>query len=140
MADMSPITLMGNLTEAPTLRKTKTGKSVTNLSVARNYPRNEDGSQRPTDFFEVVVWEHLAEHVMDLPKGARVIVVGRYQAHSWTGRDGTVHHDFRIVATDVGASARWNPVFSAHASKAKAASTEQLQLPESDDEDAEVPF
>lgn len=137
MADMSNITLMGNLTEAPTIRKTKTGKSVTNLSVARNYPRNEDGSQRPTDFFEVVVWEQLAENVALLPKGARVVIVGRYQAHSWTGRDGTVHQDFRIVAEDVGASARWNPVFSAHASKAVAnpSTSEQLPLPDTSEEE-----
>lgn len=113
MQDMS-ITLCGNLTAAPTLRFTKTSdKAVVNLRVARNYPRNQDGSQRPADFFDVEVWEEMAEHVANLPKGSRVIIIGRFKNDEWTSEDGTVNRGFRIVADEVGASARWNPVFSA---------------------------
>lgn len=122
------IVLRGNLTATPTLRYTNTtGKAVVNLRVARNYPRDpQTGQQRPADFFDVEVWEDMAEHVAHLPKGCRVIIIGRFKADTWTSQDGTVNRGFRIVAEDVGPSARWNPVFSGYSPKA-----ETVQAPQS---------
>jgi len=128
------IILAGNLTATPVLRYTKTSnKAVVNLRVARNYPRDDQGNQRPAEFFDVEVWENQAEHVAHLPKGSRVIIVGRFKADNWTSEDGTVHHGFRIVADEVGASARWNPVFSGYSPNVSASNeVEQLELTDED--------
>lgn len=127
------ITLAGNLTATPVLRHTKTsGKAVVNLRVARNYPRDDQGNQRPAEFFDVEVWEDMAEHVAHLPKGSRVIIIGRFKADSWTSEDGTVHHGFRIVADEIGPSARWNPVFSGYSPNVSQPSNGQLVLSDED--------
>lgn len=107
------ITLAGNLAADPVLRFTKTtGRAVTNLRVARNYPRDEQGNQRPAEFFDIEVWQELAENTSGLRKGDRVVIIGRYKADSWTSEDGTVHHTFRIVADELALSMRWNPAQS----------------------------
>jgi single-strand DNA-binding protein len=59
--------------------------------------------QEPS-FFTVIVWRDQAEHAaQSLPKGSRVVVVGRLQQRTWTVEDGSA----RSVAEELGSSLRW---------------------------------
>lgn len=66
---------IGNLTKDLELRKTSSGKSVTNLDIALNYyVQNE----KKTDYVQVVVWDKQAEDAANyLAKGRQVYVEAR---------------------------------------------------------------
>ncbi|GAA4391643.1 single-stranded DNA-binding protein [Tsukamurella soli] len=81
----------GNLTEAPTLNRTQSGKSVCNFTVAVNHQKKQgdqwvdDGS----DFARVSVWGRLGENLAEsLHKGDLVKVEGRLRTRTYTTRDG----------------------------------------------------
>ena len=77
MPGYNHITLVGNLTKDPELKKA--GESVRSsfaLAVNGNY-KKEDGSS-PVDFINVVAWGKLAETCSEyLEKGKRVLVDGQ---------------------------------------------------------------
>jgi len=122
MADVSPLTIFGNLTADPELRFTRRGQEITNLRVAVNYPEDRYGNQRPTDYWNVEVWGpkpessnqdySMARNVVTLEKGDRVIVVGRLKTNSWEDRNGVVHHEHKLAAIEVGPSSMFAQVFA----------------------------
>jgi len=84
---MSSFAVTGNLTAAPELRFTASGKAVANFTVAENRKRGEDDV---THFFDCTAWDSLAENVCEsLDKGVRVVVTGRVEQQSWTTDDGS---------------------------------------------------
>lgn len=96
MSSYNRVTLIGNLTRQPELRKTKTGAAVTELGIALNRAWTaEDGERHEeTTFVDVTVWGRTAENAAKyLSKGRSVLVEGRLQMDSWqdkeTGRDRT---------------------------------------------------
>ncbi|HKM24228.1 MAG TPA: single-stranded DNA-binding protein, partial [Corynebacterium sp.] len=84
----TPITIVGNLVEDPTLRFTPAGSAVASFRVAstpRRYNRDtsqyEDGEAL---FLTCNVWRQAAENVAEsLTKGMRVIVNGRLKQRSY---------------------------------------------------------
>lgn len=103
------ITLVGNLTQEPTLRFTPTGRAVANFGIAvgRRYQQNGEWVEQ-TSFFEVTAWGELGEHVAaSIVKGSRVIVVGRLEQREYTTRDGDKRTVVEVVADDIGPSLRW---------------------------------
>jgi single-stranded DNA-binding protein len=78
-----PITVVGNLTDDPTLRYTASGAAVASFTVAST-PRVFDqtsGQWRDGDpvFLRCNLWRQPAEHLVDsLGKGARVVLPGGY--------------------------------------------------------------
>lgn len=109
------IIIRGNLVEDLSLNHTRSEPPtpVVNMRVARNFAPRPDGTRPDTIFFQVEVWNELAENIQHLRKGARVIVTGRIITKSRTV-DGHTYHDMVVRADDVGVSARWNPVFSGY--------------------------
>lgn len=111
MANGNTITVVGNLTRDPELRFTASGIAVANFSVAvnrrwQNKATNEWEEQ--ASFFDVTVWEQLAENVAEsCTKGARVIVTGRLEQRSWETEQGDKRTKVEIVADEVGPSLRW---------------------------------
>lgn len=86
--------LVGRLTRDPELRKTGTGKSVTNFTVAvnRSFAKDE------TDFINCVAWNHTADFMANyLKKGALIGLEGRIQTGSYEDRD----TGKKIYTTDV---------------------------------------
>jgi single-strand DNA-binding protein len=86
-----PITLIGNLTDAPEVRFTPSGVAVCKFTVAST-PRIRKGDEwvdgEPT-FMACTAWRQLAENAGEsLPKGARVIVTGRLRTERWENKDG----------------------------------------------------
>ena len=113
----SSITICGNLVRDPELRRTANGTPTTSLSVAVNRRIvSKGGTVTDTvSFFNVVAWNSLAEHVAgSLGKGTRVVVTGRLDQRTWEveGERGETSRrtSFELVAEEIGASLRFNPV------------------------------
>lgn len=94
--------LMGRLTADPELKHTTTGIAVTRftLAVDRNYVKS--GTERQTDFIDIVAWRSTAEFVSKyFHKGQLVAVQGSIQTGSYQDREGNKRKSFEIVADNV---------------------------------------
>jgi single-strand DNA-binding protein len=104
-------TLSGNLTRDPEINYTKEGQpnATFGLAVNRRWQvRGSDAWEEATSFFDVVCWRELAENVaLSLVKGARVIVSGRLEQHSWATDAGDRRSRVEITADEVGPSLRF---------------------------------
>ena len=105
MSSYNRVTLMGNLTRQPELRKTKTGAAVTELGLALNrvWPGENGQKQEETTYVDVTVWGRAAENAVQyLQKGRSVLIEGRLQMETWqdkqTGQDRT---KLKVVADSV---------------------------------------
>lgn len=94
--------IMGRLTADPELRTTTSGISVTSFTVAvdRNYQRA--GTERQTDFINVVAWRQTAEFVSRyFHKGSMIAVQGSIQTRNYEDRNGNKRTAVEIVADNV---------------------------------------
>ena len=100
---MNQIVIMGRMTRDPELRQTPNGISVASftLAVDRGYtPR--DGSERQTDFIDVVAWRNTAEFVSKyFVKGQMAAVTGRLQIRDWTDKDGNKRRSAEVIADSI---------------------------------------
>lgn len=77
--------LVGRLTRDPELRKTGTGKSVVNFTIACN---RQFGNKEEADFINCIAWNNTADFIGNyLSKGALVGLEGRIQTGSYEDRD-----------------------------------------------------
>ena len=93
---------MGRLTADPELRHTQNDIAVTSFTVAvdRSYARA--GTERQTDFIDVVAWRQTAEFVCKyFQKGSMIAVTGSIQTRNYEDRQGNKRKAFEIVASDV---------------------------------------
>jgi single-strand DNA-binding protein len=104
-------TLSGNLTRDPEIRYTREGQANATFGLAVNrrwQPRGSDTWEESTSFFDVVCWRELAENVaLSLVKGARVIVTGRLEQHTWETEMGERRSRVEVTADEVGPSLRF---------------------------------
>ena len=104
-------TLSGNLTRDPDIRYTRDGQANATFGLAVNrrwQPRGSDEWEESTSFFDVVCWRELAENVaLSLVKGARVVVAGRLEQHTWETENGERRSRVEVTAEDIGASLRF---------------------------------
>lgn len=94
--------IMGRLTADPELRHTQNDVAVTSFTVAvdRSYARA--GTERQTDFIDVVAWRQTAEFVCKyFQKGSMIAVTGSIQTRNYEDRQGNKRKAFEIVASDV---------------------------------------
>ncbi|MFV2195278.1 single-stranded DNA-binding protein [Nocardiopsis sp. LOL_012] len=111
MAGETPITLVGNLVDDPTLNFTKGGVAVANFRVAST-PRafdRESGEWKDGEplFLTCTVWRRYAENVAEtLTKGLRVIVQGRLKQRSYENREGEQRTVFEVDVDEVGPALR----------------------------------
>lgn len=102
MSSYNRVTLVGNLTRQPELRKTKTGSAVTELGVALNRVwTGENGQkQEETTFVDVTVWGRAAENAAQyLQKGRSVLIEGRLQMETWQDKQsGQERSKLKVVA------------------------------------------
>lgn len=99
---LNSISIMGNCTADPVLRKTQNGVPVCRFTLAcdRDY-RNADGS-RDTDFVDVVAWRQHATFASDyLSKGRMVVVNGALRVLSWTDREGNPRKSVEVQANSI---------------------------------------
>lgn len=78
------VVLLGNMTRDPELRRTGSGKAVTNFTLALNRYNNDEA-----DFVDCVCWEKIAENTAQYcHKGSKVAVEGSIQTGSYVDKDG----------------------------------------------------
>jgi len=101
------VTLIGYVAQEPSIRTTKTGKTVTDLRVGIT-PRYRDqatGEWRDAEssYFTVSCWDRLAQHVRaSMHKGEPVLVRGKFKTNTYEDKDGRPRTDTRITADTVG--------------------------------------
>lgn len=78
------VVLLGNMTRDPELRRTGSGKAVTNFTLALNRYNNDEA-----DFVDCVCWEKIAENTAQYcHKGSKVAIEGSIQTGSYVDKDG----------------------------------------------------
>lgn len=85
------VTLEGRLTKDPELKKTQSGLSVCQFTLAcdRNYSRQSDDGRQTADFISCVAWRQQADYLCDFgEKGSLIMLDGRIQTRSYDGQDG----------------------------------------------------
>ena len=100
---LNQIVLMGRLTRDPELRYTQSQTPVASFSLAvdRDFG-GRDGSERQTDFIDIVAWRSTAEFVSKyFTKGSMAVVSGRLQIRDWTDREGNKRRSAEVVADNV---------------------------------------
>ncbi len=102
MSPVNMIVLTGRLTRDPELRTVTGGKKLATLSLAVRRPTKSTDGQQPVDFFDVTVWETLAETCAEhLGKGRLVSVLGRLVAERWQTKAGEKRRSLAITASEV---------------------------------------
>lgn len=88
MRNSVPITVIGNLTDAPELRFTASGAAVAKFTVAVN-PRHFDKQANEwkdgePSYYRCTAWRALAENIAEsLTRGTRVVVAGDLKERRW---------------------------------------------------------
>jgi single-strand DNA-binding protein len=107
------LSIVGNLTHDPELRRTQNGKAVVNLTIAAT-PRQKNSQTNQWEdgepiFQKCTVWDDYAEAIADsLHKGDRVIATGVLKPNSWTDKDSGVKRSEMILQIDeIGVSPRY---------------------------------
>lgn len=99
---LNHIDIMGRLTKAPELRYTAQGTPVTSFTLAVDRDYQSGGSERQTDFIDVVAWKATAEFVSKyFSKGSMAIVTGRLQIRDWEDKNGGKRRSAEVVADSV---------------------------------------
>lgn len=102
------VSKVGNITRGPELLSSKSGQAYARFGLAVT-PYVPKGEPEPdTEFYEVVAFGSLAEHVAEsLAKSDRVVIVGNGELESWTDRDGNERVTKKILAEGVGPDLRF---------------------------------
>ena len=108
MAAGNSVTLVGNVTRDPELRKTNSGSSVCGFGLAVNRKYQQNGEwQEETSFFDVTAWTYLADNVVEsVSKGDRIVVFGRLNQQTWESDEGK-RSRVEVVAEDIAPSLRF---------------------------------
>jgi single-strand DNA-binding protein len=105
-----PIARVGNLTRAAEVRfGGESGVAYCRFGLAVDSPK-EPGNwsgERETTFYECTAFDSLSEHVAELDKGTRVIVVGKGELEHWTDAEGKERTTKRILVEACGPDLRW---------------------------------
>lgn len=95
---------IGNVGNAPELRRTQSGMAVCNFNIATNEVYKNEAGQKVehTEWHRVVVWGPQAENVSRyVQKGRRLFVEGRIRHREFTDRNGEVQRTTEVVADTV---------------------------------------
>lgn len=101
---VNSVTLVGRLTADPEVRKTNSGISVCQFTVAldRMVGKNAEPRQQTADFPQVVTWRQSADFIGQYGhKGDVVAVEGRLQTRTYDRQDGTKTYVTEVVANRV---------------------------------------
>lgn len=104
MGSVNKVILIGNLGKDPEVRRSQSGTTVANFTLATNESWNNKDGQREerTEWHRVVVFGKLADICGQyLQKGKQVYVEGRLQTRSWEDREGNKRYTTEIVASSM---------------------------------------
>lgn len=99
---LNSVIMMGRLTADPELRHTPNNVAVTSFTIAVDRTFAKAGTERQTDFFDVVAWNKSAEFVSRyFRKGQLVAVQGRMETRSYEDKNGVKRKVYEIIAENV---------------------------------------
>ena len=104
--------IVGRLSADPELRHTASGVAVTSFTLAVDRSYAKAGTERQTDWIDVVAWRSTAEFICKyFTKGQMMAVTGSIQTRSYEDRSGNKRKAVEIQANDVSfvGSKRDNP-------------------------------
>lgn len=96
---LNRVSIMGRLVRGPELKKTNSGKSVLQftIAVARTYSKEQE-----TDFIDVIAWNKTAEFITKyFHKGNLIIIDGRIQTRTYKDKAGANRKVCEVVAENV---------------------------------------
>jgi single-strand DNA-binding protein len=108
--NINMVQISGNLGKAPEF-KAEVGNGLATFQLAHNrfVPNQGESSNgssgkaeynKRTSWFRCVAWGNMAEKMAKLEKGARVVVTGRLESHSWQDKQGQLQSRVEIVVED----------------------------------------
>lgn len=99
---LNVIAVMGRLVADPELRKTNSGISTTTFTIACDRSYVKPGTERQTDFLDIVAWRGTAEFAAKyFRKGQLVAVNGSLQTRTYEDKEGKKRKVFEIVADNL---------------------------------------
>ena len=102
---INKVILVGNLGNNPDTRATKTGSTVTNISIAtsESWKDKQTGEKQDrTEWHRVVLHGRLAEIAAQyLQKGSKVYLEGSLRTNNWVDKDGNKRSTTEIVAAQM---------------------------------------
>lgn len=91
MPNINQVALSGRLVRDPDFRFMDNGAARlrARIAVNRSYRDRNEQWQEETSFFDVVMWNKVAEVLCKrLQKGTPVFITGRLQSHQWENEEG----------------------------------------------------
>jgi single-strand DNA-binding protein len=108
MSSLCKVQIIGNLGNDPDLRKTQSGDSVCNLSIAtsESWKDKATGERKSkSEWHRVVLWGQLADIAGQyLTKGSKVYIEGKLETRKWQNKDGVDQYTTEIVVKGFGCS------------------------------------
>lgn len=99
---LNVIAVMGRLVADPELRKTTSGVSTTTFTIACDRNFVKAGTERQTDFFDIVAWRQTAEFACKyFRKGQLIALNGSLQTRTYEDREGKKRKVYEIVADNL---------------------------------------
>ncbi len=94
MPAINQVALSGRLVQEPEFRFTESGAARLSARIAVNRPyRDRNGEwQEESSFFNIIIWQKLAEFYAErLHKGTPIFVAGQLRSYSWRDEDENPH-------------------------------------------------
>jgi len=104
MGNLNKVLLIGRLGKEPEPKKTQTGKTVLNITLASSefYKDKSGNKQERTEWHRVVLWDRVADVVGQYcHKGSQIFVEGSLQTREWEDKDGNKRYTTEIVGRNV---------------------------------------
>lgn len=99
---LNAVCLMGRLTADPELRHTPNNVAVTSFSIAVDRSFAKSGTDKVTDFIDIVAWRNTAEFICKyFQKGQMMAIQGSIQARSYQDKDGNKRKSVEVLADNV---------------------------------------
>ena len=99
---MNKIFLIGNLTRDPELMQTRSGVSVSHLSLAVTRQYADQDGEKTADFFNCTAWRGVADTVCKYcKKGDKVAITGNVQIDMYTDKNGEKRPSITVVINDI---------------------------------------
>jgi single-strand DNA-binding protein len=102
--DINQLTISGNLTTDPELRRLSTGTAVCHIRIAHNERRRLESGEwiDNPQFFDVTIWSGIGEWVArHVARGDRVVIAGRLRWREWDNADGERRQAVDITADSI---------------------------------------
>lgn len=110
--------LEGRIGKDPVLRKTKSGKSVTSISVGISNGKDQDGKDRPTTWVSCQAWDGRAETIAQyFRSGDQIILKGRLNTRTKEGDDGKTQYITEVIIDEFSFGAKKAKVGETHETK-----------------------